>query len=248
MRRPSKESGQPTIIGALHEAAQLCLIAVIMTLAIAALGGAGNAANLEVLPSQQSPPQLPSQPASPPPLSPQQERTIPPRLPMGLGNNTREIPLPKIFRGCWSGSVPAIDSLTPLQPDEPPIIWLTKLYTLCYQQSGMNGRWKLTFADSSVADSGRVSDQRQVIKVKAVPAPDEAVLSAYMHFRAASIGMFGMPTENINTLDELADLHCRMTPSRDAIEVRASVFVESNTEPYAEMSWHTILERTAAPE
>jgi hypothetical protein len=174
----------------------------------------------------------------------QNEQTVPPRLPLGLGSNTREIPLPKVFRGCWSGSVPAIDSMRPLQPDEAPLIWLTKLYTLCYQQAGANGQWQLTFADSSVADTDRVSDQRQVIKVKAVTGPDQAVLSAYLHFRAAQVGMFGMPSGVINTLDELADLHCQMTPDRDAIEVQASVLVESNSEPYAEMTWHTTLQRT----
>jgi hypothetical protein len=142
--------------------------------------------------------------------------------------------------------VPAVDTIRPLQEGEPPIIWLTKLYTLCYRQTGANGKWQLTFADNSVADTNRVIDQRQVIKVKAVTGPDDAELSAFLHFRAESIGMFGMPTGNLNTLDELADLHCRMTPHRDAIEVEASVFVESNAEPYAEMTWHTRLERASA--
>jgi hypothetical protein len=204
-------------------------------------------AGVEVLPSQQSPPPLPA--PEPPPISSQQEQTIPqrsipPRLPMGLGSNTKEIPLPKVFRGCWSGSVPAVDSIKPLQEGEPPIIWLTKLYTLCYRQTGANGKWQLTFADNSVADTNRAFDQRQVIKVKAVTGLDQAELSAYLHFRAESIGMFGMPTGNVNTLDELADLHCQMTPDRDGIEVEASVFVESNAQPYAEMTWHTRLNRT----
>jgi hypothetical protein len=200
------------------------------------------AAGVEVLPSQQAP-QLPA--TKPMPFAPQQEQTVPPRLPMGLGSNTREIPLPKVFRGCWSGSVPAIDTIRPLQEGEPPLIWLTKLYRLCYRQTGANGKWELTFADSSVADRDRATDQRQVIKVKAVTGPDEVILSSYLHFRAESIGIFGTPNGNINTMDELADLHCRMTPDREAIEVQASVFVESNAEPYAEMTWHTRLERTS---
>jgi hypothetical protein len=205
-------------------------------------GGTTLAAGVEVLPSQQAP-QLPA--SKPMPFAPQQEHTIPPRLPMGMGSNTREIPLPKVFRGCWSGSVPAVDTIRPLQEGEPPIIWLTKLYRLCYRQSGINGKWELTFADSSVADRDRATDQRQVIKVKAVTGADEVIMSSYLHFRAESIGMFGTPNGNINTIDELADLHCRMTPDRDAIEVQASVLVESNGEPYAEMTWHTRLERTS---
>lgn len=215
---------------------------LIAAASLAAVAGAALAAGVEVSPSQQAP-QFPAPKSIP--FAPQQEQTIPPRLPMGLGSNTRKIPLPKVFRGCWSGSVPAIDTIRPLQEDEPPIIWLTKLYRLCYRQTGTNGKWELTFADSSVADRDRATDQRQVIKVKAVTGPDEAVLSSYLHFRAESIGMFGTPDGNINSLDELAELHCRMTPDRDAIEVHASVFVESNAEPYAEMTWHTRLERTS---
>jgi hypothetical protein len=98
-----------------------------------------------------------------------------------------------------------------------------------------------------VAEADRVSDQRQVIRVKTVSGPDQALLSAYLHFRAPKIDPWlGMPTGEISIMDELADLHCQMTPDRDAIEVSASVFVESNSEPYAVMTWHTRLERTAA--
>ena len=211
-------------------------------LALAASPSTTPAAGVEILPSQQAP-QMPA--TKPMPFAPQQEQTIPPRLPMGLGSNTREIPLPKVFRGCWSGSVPAIDTIRMLQEGAGPPIWLTKLYTLCYQQAARNGRWELMFADGSVERSDRVSDQRQVIKVKAVTAPDEAELSDYLHFRAAKFNpLLGIPTGEITEMDELADLHCRMTPDRDAIEVQASVFVESNAEPYAEMTWHTRLERT----
>ena len=121
------------------------------------------------------------------------------------------------------------------------------LYACAIGRPGANGKWELTFADSSVADGDRVNDQRQVIKVKAVTGPDEAVLSSYLHFRAPKIDRDvwdARPAISIS-MDELADLHCRMTPDRDAIEVQASVFVESNAEPYAEMTWHTRLERTA---
>jgi hypothetical protein len=201
------------------------------------------AAGVEVLPSQQAP-ELPASKRVP--FAPQQEQTIPPRLPMGLGSNMREIPLPKVFRGCWGGSVPAVDTIRMLRPGEGPPIWLTKVYTLCYEQDVSSGRWKLTFADGSVERSDRVSDQRQVIKVKAVIAPGEVELSDYLHFRAAKFNaLLGLPTGESTEMDEIADLHCRMTPDRDAIEVQASVFVESNADPYAEMTWHTRLERTS---
>jgi len=248
------------VTGAVHDIAIIATSAMLMLVASA---GVALGAGVDILPSQQQPssqllipplPTLPSQqeqtiPQRTLPPASRQEQTIPqgttPRLPMGLGSNTREIPLPKVFRGCWSGSVPAVDSIQPLQEGEPPIIWLTKLYTLCYRQRGSNGKWQLTFADSSVADTSRAFDQRHAIKVKAVTGPNQAELSAYLHFRAESVGLYGIPTGNVNTLDELADLHCRITRDRQAIEVEASVFVESNEQPYAEMTWHTRLERTS---
>ena len=188
---------------------------------------------------------------APPAPSSQQEQTIPahPVLPLpNQGSNTREIPLPKVFRGCWRGTVAAIDTITPLREGEPPLIWLTKVYTLCYRQIGANGQWELTFADSSVADHDRVTDQRQSITVKSVTAADAAELSAYLHFRTPQIGPFGIPTGNISTLDEMAHLRCRMTRDRTAIAVHASVLVDSNAVPYAEITWHAILARTPTPD
>jgi hypothetical protein len=75
------------------------------------------AGQIETLPSQQS---LPPLPAPRPPLVHQhqnqnQEETIPPTLP-GVQGPTREIPLPEVFRGCWQGSVPQVDSIVPLDP------------------------------------------------------------------------------------------------------------------------------------
>jgi hypothetical protein len=80
--------------------------------------------------------------------------------------------LPQVFRGCWQGSVPRIDTLQPIDPDAGRTIWLTKSYVLCYKQTGYNGKWDLTFAEGSVTDRRRVLDQRQSIRVKSVTGAD----------------------------------------------------------------------------
>src|SRR5271170_3535190 len=104
----------------------LVLIGFTAALVTASSIGEASAGGVQVLPSQTQP-SLPPRLALPPNSS-QQEQTIPSRPVLPLpdqGSNTREIPLPKVFRGCWRGSVPTVDSITLLQPDEPRISWLT---------------------------------------------------------------------------------------------------------------------------
>jgi hypothetical protein len=201
------------------------------------------AAQIETLPPQQIPePQL-----SPPPITgqPSEHLSLPSKLPAPQGNNLREIPLPQVFRGCWSGSVPSVDSMRPLSPDMGRMIWLTKTYTLCYKQIGYNGKWQLTFAEGAVADQREVSDQRQAIKVKSVSGPNRAELTAYLHFRTHGFIGFG-GVARPSTLDELAHLHCRVIPEQDLMVVSAAVFVETNGEPYADVAWHTNFFRTGS--
>jgi hypothetical protein len=213
---------------------------------IFALAGAASAAQVQTLPSQQSI----SVPKIAPRLAPQSEPSNEEALPLLPGGQgpTREIPLPEVFKGCWRGSVAHIDSMEPLDPQAGRTIWLTKSYTLCYKQAGYNGKWRLTFAEGQVADRSQVSGQRQLISVKSVSSPDRAELTAYLHFRAPAVGLFGMRTGIVNTLDELTHLHCYVNPTRDRMEVRAMVFVENNDRPYANMYWHTDFVRVASSE
>jgi len=133
--------------------------------------------------------------------------------------------------------------MQPLSPDMGRLIWLTKTYTLCYKQAGYNGKWQLTFAENAVADRREVSDQRQAIKVKSVSGPDRAELTAYLHFRTNGFVGFG-GIARPSTLDELAHLHCNVRPDLNLMMVNASVFVETNGEPFAEVTWHTNFFRT----
>jgi hypothetical protein len=192
-----------------------------------------------MLPSQQ----VPEMQATPPPLSSQQGQklSIPPAIP--AQGSMQEIPLPEVFRGCWSGTVPAVDSIHSLNPNLGQLIWLTKSYTLCYKQAGYNGKWQLTFAESSVSDRIGVSDQRQLIKVKSVSGANRAELSAYLHFRTHSLFALGMRAR-ASTLDELAHLHCQVIPGRNVMTVNAAVFVETDGEPSADVTWHTDFFRT----
>ena len=201
------------------------------------------AGQVQVIPSQQKP-SIKRLPQSQ--TTPEQEQTIP--LIPGSGSNTREIPLPEVFRGCWAGDVAEVDSITPLNPEANHIRWLTKTYTLCYKQAGYGGKWHLTFAEGSVAEREVVTDQRQAITVKSVEGRDHAELTAYLHFRAPQLNPFGMITGMVDTLDELAHLHCVVTPNETAMEVRADVFVEKDGESWATIKWHTEFTRTTSAE
>ncbi len=211
------------------------ILQIIVLLILSAMAGAAAPAQLETLPSQQ----IPATHATPAPIVRQPFGTpdSPARLPAPQAN-TREIPLPQVFRGCWSGSVDSIDSMEPLSPDVGRLIWLTKHYTLCYKQAGYNGKWQLTFAEGAVADRREVSDQRQSIKVRSVNGRDHAELTAYLHFRTHGFAWFG-GVARPSTLDELAHLHCDVQQAGDQMLVSAAVFVETNGEPYAEVTWHT---------
>jgi hypothetical protein len=219
-------------------------IPAVLLWTIFAVNRVADAGQIQNLPSQQS---LPQPLQTPPPLEQQPGGTLskPPIVP-GPQGNTREIPLPQVFHGCWAGEVPRVDSIEPLSPDAGHIAWLTKSYTLCYKQTGYSGRWQLTFAEGAVSDRREVSDQRQSIRVKSVSGPEQAQLTAYLHFRAPQLNIFGQPTGSINTLDELTSLDCLVVSGGGAMQVRAQVFVEMDDEPYARIIWHTRLMRAAS--
>jgi len=210
-----------------------------LALCLIVLLARASAAQIPALPSQQ----IPRAHRTPPPITgqPAEVPNAPFTLPAPQGS-TREIPLPEVFRGCWSGSVAEIDSLQLFNPDAGRLIWLTKTYTLCYKQTGYSGKWQLTFAESGVADPLRVSEQRQLIKVNSVSGGDRAELTAYLHFRTNGFVGFG-GIARPSTLDELSHLHCSISPERELMVVSAAVFVESNGEPYANLSWHTDFSR-----
>jgi hypothetical protein len=214
---------------------------LLAALILVALGGSA-LAQLETLPSQQ----IPKASTAPPPLArqPSENPNSPSQLPAPQGN-TREIPLPEVFRGCWVGSVPQIDTMQPLSPETGRLIWLTKTYTLCYKQAGYDGKWQLTFGESAVADKREVSDERQLIKVKSLSGPDRAELTAYLHFRTRGFAWFG-GVARPSTLDELTHLHCNILPGGDLMMVRAAVFVETDGQPYANVTWHTNFFRAGA--
>jgi len=223
--------------------AGISAILALVALAVVGAAGVADGGQVQTLPSQQN---IPPPQVTPPPFLQQPGESMPgPPIMPGRQGNTREIPLPEVFHGCWSGEVARVDSISPLGPEAGRIVWLTKSYTLCYKQTH-DERWQLTFAEGSVADSREVWDQRQSIQVKSVSGRERARLSAFLHFRAPRLNMFGQPTGGVNTLDELTSLDCLVVPGGGAMEVRAQVFVEMDDRPYAQIMWHTRLLRTVA--
>src|SRR5262249_10353883 len=88
-------------------------------------------------------------------------------IPFDEHQSTKEIPLPKIFQGCWQGQVNHPDSLRALS-GQPPGLWLTKTYRLCYRRVAQ-GLFVPTLAtagvDSNSVPVGAVSSVTSTLRV-----------------------------------------------------------------------------------
>lgn len=220
-----------------------CGIILFCLLVLFALPFPSRAGQVQVAPSQTQQSQIVKPDDAPSPRGRSQGAF---GLPTEKGSNTREIPLPVVYRGCWTGTVPRIDSMVHLGPSTQPVGWLTKSYTLCYKQIGYGGRWHLTFAEGGVAERWRVSDERQTIKVESVSKGNRALLRAYLHFRAPRVNaLTGAASGIIDTVDELTHLHCQVLPGTQLMLVRAEVYVQQDGQPFLNITWHTTFRRTA---
>ena len=65
-----------------------------------------------------------------------------------------------------------------------------------------------------------------------------------LQFLAPSVSLFGIPSGIMNEQDELSQLHCYVNPDQQTMEVRATVFVETNGRPAVNIAWHTRFFRT----
>jgi hypothetical protein len=175
------------------------------------------------------------QPQEPPPTGP--VTTIPPaRQPPGA--STLEIPLPKVFRGCWRGVVPRLDSLRML--GGPHVSkWIPKTYRICYEQTG-SGPFKLTMSETGLAGyHSSLTNVRGIMKVISTNGRTEARMRALLHFDEPTgfvVGMFG----GTGSVDELTNMSCRI--DGNIMRVEANVYAQWNGRPWSEMTWHADFE------
>ncbi|MFZ0659619.1 MAG: hypothetical protein WAM05_12925 [Candidatus Binataceae bacterium] len=200
--------------------------------------GAGSELEIPIPQAQTPPPSrnnaqtetIPSMQPQSPPAGPQIE--IPAR--QGPGASTLEIPLPKQFRGCWSGVVPRLDSIRML--GGPGVSkWIPKTYRICYEQTA-GGPFRLTLSEAGLAGRNRdLTNVKAIMKVISTDGRTTAQMRALLHFDEPAGSMFGM-FPGRGSVDELTNMTCRIDGG--VMHVAASVYAQWNDRPWSTMTWH----------
>ncbi len=157
-------------------------------------------------------------------------------IPLNENQSTREIPLPKVFQGCWQGQVTHLDSLRPLGR-QPPNFWVTKTYRFCYRRIAQ-GPFVPTLAtagvDSNSVPFGAVSSVRSTLQVLRTDGRSSATLRAFLEFNQSNLE-FGILVGTA-AVDELTEMAGRL--DGDVMHVQAKVYAEWNRSPWCIITWH----------
>jgi hypothetical protein len=157
-------------------------------------------------------------------------------IPFNENQSTREIPLPKVFQGCWQGQVTHPDSLRSLS-GRPPGLWITKTYRLCYRRVAQ-GPFVLTLAtagvDSSSIPFNVVSSVRSALRVLGTDGRRSATLRAFLHFNQPDLELGVLA--GTAAVDELTEMTGRL--DGDVMHVQAKVYAEWNRSPWCVITWH----------
>ncbi len=176
-----------------------------------------------------------------PPPAPQGAQPAPTAIAPG-GQSTLEIPLPQVFRGCWTGVVADIDSLKMYSPPEISQ-WVPKTYRICYVRSA-DGPFHPTISQTGMVDvSGQMSNVRGVLKVISTDGKTTAQMRALLRFDESTRNVFGY-SRKVGTVEELTNMSCRIEGG--VMHVTATVFGQWNGSPWCEMTWHADFQ--SAPE
>ncbi len=182
------------------------------------------------------PPQAP--PASPPPSpTPVARPSIAPLPPQQVVTV-----LPAVFRGCWQGQVPLLDSIVRLPGARKVGYWTPKTYRLCYKRVG-TGPFQLTFGETGVAPTEKITNARGHVNALATDGRAWAKMRAQLHFDEYPPGAVGLgPTFAV---DETTTLDCRI--ASDRMTVRADVYGTRDGEPWFRARWHADFRQVEAP-
>jgi hypothetical protein len=199
--------------------------------------GAGSELEIPIPQTQAPPPSknnsqtetIPSMQQQLPPATPQ---TVPGR--QGPGASTLEIPLPKEFRGCWSGVVPRLDSIRML--GGPGVSkWIPKTYRICYEQTA-GGPFRLTLSEAGLAGRNRdLTNVKAIMEVISTDGRTTAQMRALLHFDEPAGSLFGM-FPGRGSVDELTNMTCRIDGG--VMQVEANVYAQWNNRPWSTMTWH----------
>ncbi len=157
--------------------------------------------------------------------------------PLNENQSTREIPLPKVFQGCWQAQVTHLDSLRVLGR-QPPNLWITKTYRFCYRRVGQ-GPFEPTLAtagvDSNSAPFGMVSSVQSTLRVLRTDGRSSATLRAFLEFNQTDVEL-GILAGTAAAVDELTEMTGRL--DGDVMHIQAKVYAEWNRSPWCIITWH----------
>ena len=171
-------------------------------------------------------------PLSLPDASPQAPSSIP--TPVAGDQSTLEIPIPEVFRGCWTGTVAKLDSSKALRSTLFTPRWLPKSYLLCFVQSGQEP-WQVSLATGGLADESHATEVARSVR-RLSSTPDSVRLSAFLEFRYS---ILFIPVH----VKEWTELRCSVT-SLGVMHVEAQTFV-ADPEPLSLDTWHADFTRTS---
>jgi hypothetical protein len=182
------------------------------------------------------PPPPPPQAAQPPPQPPP---PLPPPQPVARPSIEQLPPqqlttvLPAVFRGCWQGQVPFLDSIVRLPGAHKVGYWTPKTYRLCYRRVG-TGPFKLTFGETGIAPTEKITNARGHVDAIATDGRAWAKMRSKLHFDEYPPGGVGFsPTFAV---DESTVLDCRIAAG--GMTVRADVYGTRDGEPWFRAEWH----------
>lgn len=150
--------------------------------------------------------------------------------------------LPAVFRGCWDGRVPYLDSIERMYGAPKVGIWTPKTYRICYRRVG-NGPFELTFSQVGVDPSMKIINPTGRMDLISTDGRDAARMRAQLHFdEYYASHRFENHTFAV---DEETILDCAIQGS-GAMLVRGSVFGQRDGSPWFRASWHAVFARVGS--
>jgi len=235
----------------------LSLLGLILALILCAPAAAWAQAQLELppLPQHTAPPPshsqnstvIPSNPMMAQPSSPPPVEEIPQAAPQDESPETEVPPpvasqpvLPAIFRGCWQGTVYALDDIEFFPGSPAHSTWTPKTYFVCYRRTG-NGPFQLTFNQAGIEHDSRIFNPVGSIQLLSAYG-NEALMQASLRFEEyrsslASFFGFGGGTSSFS-VNESTKLRCVVDSA--GMHVWATVYGTQSSQPWFQAHWHAL--------
>jgi hypothetical protein len=138
--------------------------------------------------------------------------------------------LPEIFRGCWEGAVPYVDTIYSLPGAAPIGPWTAKRFRICYERTG-DGPFALTFTDVGIAFHELIINPTGRVEIVDTDGQTYATLRAYLNFDERR----SRNPSSTFAVAEVMRMECQIVG--DLMRVRARVYGERDAAPWFRATW-----------